>query len=125
MMLTNDEKAELATELCGARLTSRSENAGIGGSIAIPAWSFPSFKSGQTLLCSDFDPVNNGSHTLLVLEGLVNKFPQDVVTIQLCESGLMYKVQISLSSHTLATGDTLAFAVCTAGLEVLNQKGGG
>lgn len=119
-MLTNDERAALA-KLAEGKLTSRSENAGIGGSIYIPAWRFPSYPSGKTLLCSDFHPDTDGRYILMVLEALVVHVG--------CKQGyswenvlrdLMWKAhQCYEDEEDFNLGD----AVCAAGLEILRKDG--
>ncbi len=125
MELTKRDRARLAAELCGRKLTSRSDNAGIGNSVEIPAWSFPSFNLGEHILCSDFDPVHNGSHMLLVLEGLVKELSKQrrlPVSFRLWGDNVDF-VEDGSMKPDLNYID-FGSAVCTTGLEVIGKDEG-
>ena len=118
MTLTNDEKAALATELCGAVTDN-----GIGKvHELIPCWVFRKTPKNIWVRKDKFDPVNNWNHMRLVLEGLVKR---DIsMDSTHTPGGSLYYALIHVAHITLAEGCHFASAVVTAGLEVLNQKGG-
>lgn len=107
MKLTNEDKARLATELCGGR----------EGYFFNDWWLF---ERGPRIHKGKFDPLHNGVHTLLVLERLVKRHP-----------GRAKELFEDLAGNILLicqNPETLVFdfpsAVCTAGLEVLGKDGG-
>ncbi len=107
MNLTNDEKARLATELCGL------EKVETGPEYLddTPRDFFYTLKGDY--YCggpASFDPVNNGQHTLLVLEGLARRI-----------SWLDVFGLIAVDYMNKLNDFNYAEAVCVAGLEVLRK----
>ncbi len=103
--LTNDEKAALATELCGMV-----GPIGYNDYLSIQMWWY---KDGERhILCSKFDPVNNGSHMLLVLEGLVKKHS---IIIHGDDTGWY------IVGQKRRWGQSLGSIACTTGLAVIGK----
>ena len=122
MKLTNDDKARLATELCGLVVHKHK---------MYPSWIIHPDDYKKRRHIYNFDPVNNGQHTLLVLEGLRKRV--DHIDIRLGKGTgptiiKLYNDPLDViednPSTKLVIPGTFASAVVTAGLEVLNQKGG-
>ena len=128
MPLTNDDRAALATELCGLELCY-TFNDGTGSQW----WTLP---CGELIPKDDFDPVNNWNHMRLVLEGLVKKgyrykiYSPGAYT----DEGLgpvgtfecwIYKTDNGIRIACCGCSvDSLGSAVCKAGLEVIGRDGG-
>ena len=113
MPLTNNDKARLATELCGLeRWECKAGDLYLQG------------KDGP-FVCDvdDFDPVDNAEQAMLVLEGLVKKLARERKQSKACTLTKLLRGWIDQFSDSDEID--LGPAVCTAGLEVLNQKGCG
>ncbi len=79
-------------------------------------------KGREVCQLQDFDPVNNGSHTMLVLEGMVEKLAREnkQTKVRVITQLLRGWIEQFSDSDEIDLGS----AVCEAGLEVLKQKGG-
>ncbi len=126
-MLTNAQKAALATELCG--MVEHKHK-------MYPSWIIhpDDYKKRQHIY--HFDPVSNWNHMRLVLEGLVKKgyrykiYSPGAYT----DEGLgpvgtfecwIYKTDNGIRIACCGCSvDSLGSAVCKAGLEVIGRDGG-
>ena len=107
MPLSSDEKSRLATELCGAKLKDHRYRTHASNP---RFWQFP----GTTCLVKvgDFDPENNGQHTLMVMDAML-------------DSGeVMYSVFMRILRWMETYDYTFGSAVCAAGLEIFGKDGG-
>ena len=120
MPLSSDEKARLATELCGLRRKQSKSDMGVTSNHPNGIWDRYEGTGGFPILYHKFDPEYNWNHMRLVLEASVKKVERlgwfDVLR-RLSFAALMRE---SVEKKDFNFGD----AVCAAGLEVINQKGG-
>lgn len=127
MELSNNDKARLATELCGGKMRSDSCSYRKNTKVA-HRWQFPKHADVRV---AKFDPLHNGVHTLMVLDGLRKKVYH--VDIRLGKGNgpiiiKLYKSPTGAIQNTpdikLIEGPHFPSAVVAAGLEVLGKEGG-
>ena len=113
MTLSNDDRARLATELCGLERWECK-----AGDLYMQGEKGP-------FVCDvvDFDPLANGSHPLLVLEGLVKKTMEKFTAYTKDKACRIILHQLATMPE-MPEDNWLGNLVCAAGLEVLKQKGG-
>ncbi len=108
MELTKKDKARLATELCGL----------IDSDPVYVDKDYCKFCNK-----SDFAPLHNSRHTLLVLEGLVKKTMEKFTAYSKDKACRIILHQLATMPE-MPEDNWLGNLVCTAGLEVLGKDGG-
>ncbi len=118
-MLSNIDKARLATELCGLEKVETG-----------PEYLDDTPRDFFYTLNGDyhcggpatFDPENNWNHMRLVLEGLVKKTMEKFTAYSKDKACRIILHQLATLPE-MPEDNWLGSLVCTAGLDVLNQKG--
>ncbi len=116
-MLTNDERAALATELCG--LEKAKPYDGLQPVLMLEAGYYLDGK--RFCYIKDFDPENNWNHMRLVMEGLVKHLQES----RGHEPHDAWYWLFTKLRKKIEPGKPLNFAddVCAAGLEILRKDG--
>ncbi len=123
MPLTNNDKAALA-RLCGAKMWWSHES---GGQPSEPGWLFEQLKPAwPVIMCDQWNPANNGQHTIMVLEALRGKGECLSVTWDIVDSLWRVSLRLKISDFRDYEGKDKVFgsAVCAAGLEFIGKGGG-